>query len=48
METIIFIREIKARGKPAGSNLGLSKAIAKTIDEYNLKHSDVNDEMIRK
>lgn len=47
METIIFILEIKARGRPKGSNLGLSKAIAKTIDEYNLKHSVVNDKMIR-
>ena len=47
MEAVTYIRQLRAGGKPAGSNLDLANVIAKTIDEYNLKHSAVNDDMIR-
>jgi hypothetical protein len=44
---ITYIRQFRTKQKPAGDEAKLAKAIGKTIDEYKLKNSDVDDEMIR-
>lgn len=46
-EAVVYIRQHRTGGKPAGSNIDLARVIGKTIDEYMLKHSDVNEDMIR-
>lgn len=47
MEAVTYIRRFRVGDIPSGSNIDLAKAIGKFIDEYNLKHSGVNNEMIR-
>ena len=44
---ITYIRQFRAKQRPAGDKVKLAQAIGKSIDEYKFKHSYVDDEMIR-
>jgi len=44
---ITYIRQFRPKQRPAGNKVKLAQAIGKAIDEYKLKHSCVDDEMIR-
>jgi len=47
MEAVTYIRQFRTGGKSTGDSLNLARVIGKTIDVYILKHSGVNDDMIR-
>ena len=47
MEAVTYIRQFRTGGKAPGCSLDLVKVIAKSIDEYIYKHSNVNDDMVR-
>jgi hypothetical protein len=44
---ITYIRQFTPKQIPAGDKVKLAQAIRKAIDEYKLKHSSVDGEMIR-
>lgn len=46
-EAVAHIRQLNVSSKPKGSVHNLAKALAKSIDEYKSKHSDVTDEMVQ-
>jgi hypothetical protein len=46
-EAVAQIRQLRVGSKPKGSVYNLAKALAKSIDEYKSKHSDVTDEMVQ-
>jgi hypothetical protein len=46
-EAVAHIRQLSVGSKPKGSVHNLAKALAKSIDEYKSKHSDVTDEMVQ-
>lgn len=46
MKAVTYIRHIRVGDRPAGNNIDLAKAIGNLIDEYCLKHSGVNAEMV--
>lgn len=44
---ITYIRQFRPKQRLAGDKVKLAQAIGKAIDEYKLKHSCVDEEMIR-
>ncbi len=44
---ITYIRQFRAKQRPDSDKVKLAQSIGKAIDEYKLKHSYVDDEMIQ-